>query len=122
MATMARIDNGIVAEILSADPFPPFHPSLVWVDCSTVAGVQEGWTYDGTNFAAPSGPSAAQQIATLQAQIDALDGGFQARSVRSLLLGLGQGDATSLARLQALEAQIVPLRAQIQALQAKAGT
>jgi enamine deaminase RidA (YjgF/YER057c/UK114 family) len=53
MATMARIDNGIVAEILTADPFPPFHESLVWVDCSTIVGIQEGWTYANSVFAAP---------------------------------------------------------------------
>jgi enamine deaminase RidA (YjgF/YER057c/UK114 family) len=53
MATMARIDNGIVAEILTADPFPPFYESLIWVDCSTIVGIQEGWTYANSVFAAP---------------------------------------------------------------------
>ena len=43
MSTMARIENGIVAEILTADPFPPFYESLIWVDCSTITGIQEGW-------------------------------------------------------------------------------
>jgi len=53
MVTMARIDNGIVAEILTADPFPPFYESLIWVDCSTIVGIQEGWTYANSVFAAP---------------------------------------------------------------------
>ena len=57
------------------------------------------------------------QIATIQAQIYALDGGAQARSVRTGLIAVlpaGNGD---LARLQALESSIVPLRAQIAPLQ-----
>jgi uncharacterized small protein (DUF1192 family) len=57
------------------------------------------------------------QIASLQAQIDALDGGAQSRSVRAMLLALGGGDPVSLARLQALEASIVPLRTQVATLQ-----
>jgi len=51
MATKARIDNGIVCEILTAEPFPPFHASLVWAECGPE--VQPGWTWDGTTFAAP---------------------------------------------------------------------
>ncbi len=31
MVTKARIENNVVVEVLTADPFPPFHPSLVWV-------------------------------------------------------------------------------------------
>lgn len=62
MTIKARIENGIVQEILSADPFPPFHPSLMWVPCD--ASVQPGWTYDGTTFSAP----APMPIAEAQAQ------------------------------------------------------
>jgi hypothetical protein len=69
---MARIDNGIVAEILTADPFPPFAPALVWVDCSTVSGIQEGWTYSNGTFAAPvvPAPTEAQYTAAAQALLD----------------------------------------------------
>ena len=82
MATMARIDNGTVAEILTADPFPPFHPDLVWVDCSAVAGVAEGWTYTGGVFAAPVVPSpgeadyktAAQNLLDTTAKAKGYDG------------------------------------------------
>ncbi len=65
-----------------------------------------------------------QQIAALQAQIDALDGGFQARQMRTMLIATGGGDPTSLAKLQALEASIVAtgLRAQISTLQAQLNT
>lgn len=41
----ARIENGTVVEILNLDPFPPFHPSLVWVDCDD--SVECGDRYDG---------------------------------------------------------------------------
>ena len=117
---MARIENSLVCEILTADPFPPFAPALVWVDCSAVVGIAEGWTYDGKTFTAPviPTPTAAQQIATIQAQIDDLDGGKQARQVRAMILAIGGGDPVSLAKLHDLEAQIVPLRAQIAALSA----
>jgi len=56
-------------------------------------------------------------VQSIQAQINALDGGLQARSVRAMLIAIGGGDPISLAKLQALEAQITPLRAQIAALQ-----
>lgn len=42
----ARIEKGVVAEVLDVDPFPPFHPSLVWVDCDPA--VECGDLYDGT--------------------------------------------------------------------------
>lgn len=47
----ARIENNRVVEILDADPFPPFHPDLVWAECG--ASVQAGWSYDGSVFSAP---------------------------------------------------------------------
>lgn len=57
------------------------------------------------------------QIASLQTQIDALDGGTQARSVRAGLLAVLPAGNADLARLQALETSIVPLRAEIAPLQ-----
>lgn len=54
----------------------------------------------------------AQANGTLQAQMDALDGGGQARAVRVALLAiLPVGDEQ--ARLQALETQVATLRAQL---------
>jgi hypothetical protein len=84
MKTYARINNGIVAELLETDGdiTGMFHSALVWVDISSQAGVKEGWQFDGTNFTAPSthqtiaqAPSLAQlqaQLAILSAQIAAL--------------------------------------------------
>lgn len=45
----ARIENGTVVEILDAEPFPPFHPALVWVGCDSIVAI--GWRYaDGEFF------------------------------------------------------------------------
>lgn len=47
----ARIENNVVVEILDLDPFPPFHPSLVWVDCDE--SVQCGDLYEDGTFSTP---------------------------------------------------------------------
>jgi len=65
----ARIENNRVAEILTADPFPPFHPDLVWIECD--ATVKEGWDYDGTNFTAPPGPTVAEAQAAALVRLKA---------------------------------------------------
>ena len=86
MRTYARIQNGIVAEVLKTDGDITcmFNPALVWVDVSSQVDVTEGWHFDGTNFTAPATqhtsaqtPSIAElqaQLATLSAQIAALSG------------------------------------------------
>lgn len=62
--------------------------------------------------AALAAQATAQANGTLQAQMDALDGGGQARAVRVALLAiLPVGDEQ--ARLQALETQVATLRAQL---------
>lgn len=96
MATMARIENGIVAEVLTAVPFPPFHESLVWVDCSTVAGVGEGWTYNGGAFAAPEppAPTEASCIASAQQLLDTTSQGRGYDSMLSLASYVNSTNAT----------------------------
>jgi len=86
MRTYARIQDGIVAEVLKTDGdiTRMFNPALVWVDVSSQADVTEGWHFDGTKFTAPAIPhTSAQtpgiaelqaQLATLSAQIAALSG------------------------------------------------
>lgn len=70
----ARVENGIVVETLAADPFPDFHPSLVWVECSNE--VTAGWLFDGNGFFAYE-HSAEQiesdRIAKIDQQILALE-------------------------------------------------
>lgn len=79
MATKARIENGRVAEILTADPFPPFHPDLVWVDCP--ADVQAGHGYDGAVFTAPlpDPPAVPDAVDMAQARLALLQSGLLAQ-------------------------------------------
>jgi hypothetical protein len=49
-----------------------FHPSLTWVDASSVPGIAEGWIYNGATFSKPVIPEFActtSSIAEMQAQI-----------------------------------------------------
>lgn len=48
----ARIENGIVHEILDLPELPEFHPSLTWVSCP--AGTREGDIYDEGTFFSPA--------------------------------------------------------------------
>lgn len=54
MNTYARIEGGFVVERLDAPELPPFHPSLVWSECSP--DVLVGWLHDGAEYAAPVVP------------------------------------------------------------------
>ena len=84
MRTYARIQDGSVAELIKThgDITRMFHPALVWVDVSTLAGVAESWLFDGTNFtpppaapARPPTPTIAEleaQLATISVQLAAL--------------------------------------------------
>lgn len=47
----ARIENGVVLEVINFNPDGCFHPSLTWVGCSDDVLVL--WLYDGTAFTAP---------------------------------------------------------------------
>jgi hypothetical protein len=87
MRIYARIQNGIVAELLKTegDITRMFNWALVWVDVSSQADVAEGWHFDGTQFITPASPQPVAQIpsitelqaqlAALSAQIAALRGG-----------------------------------------------
>lgn len=73
MARFARIEKGIVREILVADKLPPFTPEITaqFRECSV--GVREGWTFDGVNWEAPKPPPPAtpEEIeATKEAQLN----------------------------------------------------
>ena len=123
MKNYAEVFNGevIAIGICEDDHDLSCAPPLQRVICDET--VQQGWTYDGTIFAAPTPTPTpiSQQIRELQQQIDLIDGGKQARWVRAMLINLGGGDPIALAKLQALESQIVAtgIRPQIAALQAK---
>jgi hypothetical protein len=77
MKKYARIENGLVAELLmtEGDIVAMFNPAIVWIDVSSQPGLAEGWSFDGANFAPPpTSPPAppAPTIAELQAQIATL--------------------------------------------------
>jgi hypothetical protein len=75
MKTYARIDNGIVAELFETDGdiTEMFHPDLQWIDITAMSPApQPGWTYSGSAFAEPAGPSAAELWAVYQSRAQAL--------------------------------------------------
>jgi hypothetical protein len=77
MRTYARIQDGIVAELLktASDITKMFSPSLVWVDVTSQTQIKEGWHFDGKEFAPPPAASVSTQAPTLselQAQVSAL--------------------------------------------------
>jgi len=77
MRTYARIQDGMVAELLRTDGdiTKMFNAALVWMDVSSQPDVAEGWRVAGENFAPPvvALPLApAPTIADLQAQVAAL--------------------------------------------------
>lgn len=61
-----------------------YHPSLVWIDVSSVEGAALGWRYDGARWSEPEEVSAAPEmpslvelqshLAIISAQIAALSG------------------------------------------------
>lgn len=79
MSIKARVEDGFVVEVLSANPFPPFHPSLVWVDCAATTLV--GYLFDGLNFFAPNPPPTTipTQVTPLQARKALLAAGLLAQ-------------------------------------------
>jgi hypothetical protein len=77
MKVYARIQDGLVAELLTTDGeiTSLFHPALVWVDVSSRASIAAGWHFDGANFTPPPAPppvAPAPSIAELQTQLAAI--------------------------------------------------
>jgi len=84
MNTYARIQNGVVAELLqtASDPSSLFNPALVW-EAVTTSGVEIGWLFSNGSFSAPtpappapvitpSLPQLQAELTAIQAQIAAL--------------------------------------------------
>jgi hypothetical protein len=91
------------------DDFQPQDGEVLFPDHATPEELAA--TFPGY-AAAVAAQTTAQTNAAVQAQMDQLDGGGQARAVRSALLAiLPAGDEQ--ARLQALETQVATLRAQL---------
>lgn len=66
MSNYARIDDGLVAELLSTDGdiTEMFHPGLVWIEVPVGVDVAAGWSFADGEFSAPPPPS-AEQLATI---------------------------------------------------------
>lgn len=64
----ARIDNGIVAEIIDFDPSGKFHAAIEWVKCS--GDTEIGMTYKSNNFGPKPAPDATWLIAQGRAERD----------------------------------------------------
>ena len=84
MSRFARIQNGVVAEIISTtiDPSTLFNPALVWEPVSQ-PDITVGWTYANGDFSAPVPPATPtltlpslsqlqNELTTIQAQIAAM--------------------------------------------------
>jgi hypothetical protein len=78
MRTYARIQDGVVAELLKtdADVTSLFAPGLAWVDVSAQPEVRESWRLDGKTFAPPPELPAtvsAPSVAELRARLAVID-------------------------------------------------
>ncbi len=79
----ARIENGIVMETASYDPWPEFNPSLHWVECPD--WVQQGCLYQDGAFHQPA-MNEAEVVARLTAVVQAhMDGVARQRNYDSIL-------------------------------------
>ena len=77
MKTYARIQNEVVAELLTTDLDIAgcFNPTLIWVDVSAVSGIAPGWQQDPSGFSPPAATAAPPEppsLAQLQAAIAAI--------------------------------------------------
>jgi hypothetical protein len=84
MKMYARIQDGVVAELLRTDGdiSTMFHSTISWVDVSSEVGISDGWSFDGKNFTpqtavptverVPTIPELQAQIAAISAQLAAL--------------------------------------------------
>lgn len=74
MKIYARIQDGRVAELMTttADIKSAFHPSLLWIDVSSLEGLSVGWSYNAGHFRRPEVTSPASEqpsLAELRAQV-----------------------------------------------------
>lgn len=66
----ARIVNGFVAEILDLEPFPPFAPDFIWVECPDL-NIRDGDVYrDGIFMKYKDSLSDEELIAQIKSERD----------------------------------------------------
>lgn len=54
MKTFARIQDGVVMEIIIAEVLPEFHPEVAATFVEAPEGTEQHYTFDGTTFTPPS--------------------------------------------------------------------
>ena len=76
MKTFARIQDGLVAELLSTDfdIATLFNSALAWVDVSNVTGIAPGWRQNADGFSPPPTPPVPTPptLVELQTQLDTI--------------------------------------------------
>lgn len=87
MKTYARIQDGLVAELMTtgSDVTQMFHPSLIWIDVSADTPIKEGWRFDGKGFSPPhepTEPASALTVGELQAQLASIEAKLAALSAK----------------------------------------
>lgn len=91
----ARIDGGVVAEIIQTDGDIKlmFHPSLVWVPCDSVDGIAQGWGYADGVFSAQT-TEADQALAAANYNYKALRAAAFRAEADPLFFQVQRGEAT----------------------------
>lgn len=73
MKTYARIQDGVVVELLSIDVdiTDRYHPALIWLDVTSVVSIAPGWQKSALGFLPPPAPPpvAVPTLAQLKAQL-----------------------------------------------------
>ena len=72
----ARVESGVVAEVILDNPHGKFHESLVWVPCSDAVSV--GWSYSSGDFSPPA-------EASIQSKMDEVWSAIKAERLRRAL-------------------------------------
>lgn len=115
----AYVSQGVVEEAWSRDPFELFNPGYAQQFVSCPDDVRAGWTYDGTNWAAPAPvPTPVPSVVSMrQARLALLQAGKLAE-VNAAIAALPSPDkeqaqieweyATEVERDSALVAQLAP--------------
>jgi hypothetical protein len=118
ISMFAYIRDGVVRSLLNAESLEgKFTPQFIEECVVCGAEVEEGWTYDGTSFAAPVeiGPTLVEaKQAEIKNELDKLDMA-SIRPLRAHIAGTSTSDDTE--KLAENEARVQTLRAELAALE-----
>lgn len=62
MAKFARVEDGIVQEIIEAEALPPFHTDIAEKFFEAPSSVALGWQFNGESFSLPPEPSVEESL------------------------------------------------------------